>query len=221
MTSVFTSLQWSDLLFLLGGAWNTILISAVAIFLGSILGAIIGWLMSLKNTAINLTMMSIIDVFRSVPLLIQLILFDSFVAIAGFPLPPFFSGTIVLTVYTAALVAGVARAGIEAVPPTLRAAARCLGLTYFQELRYVTLPVGLRTAFPSWLGVALATIKDSALVSAIGYVELLRASQILNTRTQESVKIMLLVGVLYFALSYPLSLLGSRYEKKVASSDHP
>lgn len=213
MNSVFTSLQWSDLLFLLEGAWKTVQISVVAIIVGSILGAAIGWLMTLGMKPVNFAVNSILDIFRSVPLLIQLILFDSFIAIAGYPMPAFWSGTIVLTIYTASLVSGVARSGIESVPIGLRKASRCLGMSYLQEMRYITFPVGLRTAFPSWLGIALATLKDSALVSAIGYVELLRASQILNTRTQESVKIMLLVGVLYFLLSYPLSLLGERYQK--------
>ncbi|EKE72064.1 MULTISPECIES: amino acid ABC transporter permease [Roseobacteraceae] len=217
MTDVFTTLQWSDLIFLLEGAWKTIQISVVSILLGTLLGMVFGWLMSLNNKLITFAVMAVLDVFRSVPLLIQLILFDSFVAIAGFPLPAFWSGTIVLIIYTASLVAVVVHSGIDAVPPGLRAAARCLGMSYWQEMRHVTTPVGLRTAFPSWLGVALATIKDSALVSAIGYVELLRASQILNTRTQESVKIMLLVGLIYFIISYPLSRLGARYEQRQKS----
>lgn len=213
MNSVFTSLQWSDLLFLLQGAVKTLQISVVAIIVGSLLGGGIGWLMTLGIGIVNFIANIFLDIFRSVPLLIQLILFDSFVAIAGYPMPAFWSGTIVLTIYTASLVAGVARSGIESVPIGLRKASRCLGMSYLQEMRFITFPVGLRTAFPSWLGIALATLKDSALVSAIGYVELLRASQILSTRTQESVKIMLLVGVLYFLLSYPLSLWGERYQK--------
>lgn len=188
MTDVFTTLQWSDLIFLLEGAWKTVQISVVSILLGTLLGMVFGWLMSLNNKLITFAVMAVLDVFRSVPLLIQLILFDSFVAIAGFPLPAFWSGTIVLIIYTASLVAVVVHSGIDSVPSGLRAAARCLGMSYWQEMRHVTTPVGLRTAFPSWLGVALATIKDSALVSAIGYVELLRASQILNTRTQSRSK---------------------------------
>ncbi len=57
-------------------------------------------------------------------------------------------------------------------------------------------------------------VKDSALVSAIGYVELLRASQILTTKTQESFKIMLLVGLFYFLLSYPTSKAREHIERK-------
>lgn len=126
----------------------------------------------------------------------------------------FWSGTIVLSMYCAALVAMVVRAGIETVDTGLRRASRSLGMSYLQDMRFVVWPVGLRVVFPSWIGIALSIVKDSALVSAIGYVELLRASQILTTRTQESFKIMLLIGLFYFLLSYPISRLGSYAEKR-------
>ncbi len=212
--NAFTDLSWVDLLFLGEAAIRTLQISAVSIFVGTVLGIILGWMLAAGNIVVRLLVNSLLDVFRSVPLIIQLILFDSFVSIAGFPMPAFWSGTIVLSVYTAALVAMVARAGIEAVEPGLRRAARSLGMGYWQDMRYVVWPVGIRAVFPSWIGVALSVLKDSALVSAIGYIELLRASQILTTKTQESFKIMLLVGLFYFLMSYPISKAGDFIEKK-------
>ncbi len=212
--NAFTDLRWVDLLFLGEAAIRTIQISAVSIFVGTVIGVILGWMLASGNIFVRLLVNSLLDVFRSVPLIIQLILFDSFVSIAGFPMPAFWSGTIVLSVYTAALVAMVARAGIEAVDPNLRRAARSLGMGYWQDMRYIVWPVGIRAVFPSWIGVSLSVLKDSALVSAIGYLELLRASQILNTKTQESFKIMLLVGLFYFLMSYPISKAGDYIEKK-------
>jgi len=212
--NAFTNLSWVDLLFLGEAAIRTLQISLVSIFIGTIVGIVLGWMLSAGNIFVRLAVTSILDVFRSVPLIIQLILFDSFVSIAGFPMPAFWSGSIVLSVYCAALVAMVARAGIEAVSPDLRRAARSLGLGYWQDLRYIVWPVGMRAVFPSWIGVALSVLKDSALVSAIGYIELLRASQILTTKTQESFKIMLLIGLFYFLMSYPISKAGEFVEKK-------
>ena len=72
----------------------------------------------------------------------------------------------------------------------MRRAARSLGMTYWQDLRYVVWPIGLRAVFPAWVGVALGVLKDSALVSILGYIELLKASQILMTRTQEAILIL-------------------------------
>jgi len=157
------------------------------------------------NLAVRMTVNGFLDVFRSVPLIIQLILFDSFIAIAGYPLPAFWSGTIVLSVYTASLVAQVARSGIDAVPITTRRASRSLGMTYWQDMRYVVWPIGLRAVLPSWVGIALSVLKDSALVSVIGYIELLKASQILITRTAETFTVLAIAGLFYFALSYPIS----------------
>jgi len=211
---VFSELQPKDLLFLGEAALRTLEISLTAIGIGSVFGVVFGWMMSEGNRFITFIINAILDIFRSVPLIIQLILFDSFISIAGYPLPAFVSGTIVLSVYTAALVANVARGGVEAVPASLRKASRSLGLNYWQDLRYIVWPVGLRAVFPSWIGVALSVVKDSALVSVIGYVELLKASQILITRTQDTFVILTIAGLFYFALSYPISKASDYIERR-------
>jgi ABC-type amino acid transport system permease subunit len=151
-----------------------------------------------------------------VPLIIQLVLFYNFAPIVGLNLDAFASGVVVLTIYTAALVANVARGGLEAVGAPMRRAARSLGMTYWQTLRHVVVPIGGRAVFPSWIGVALGVMKDSALVSVLGYVELLRASQILITRTQEPFLILAIAGAFYFALSYPISRYAEKLEQKWA-----
>ena len=77
-------------------------------------------------------------------------------------------------------------------------------------------PIGGRAVFPAWVGVALGVMKDSALVSVLGYVELLKASQILITRTQEPFLILIVAGAFYFALSYPISRYAANLEKSWA-----
>lgn len=190
------------------------LISVLAISIGTVLGCIFGWMLSVMRMAGDATLGVILDVFRSVPLIIQLILFYNFFPIVGFNVSPFMAGTIVLIFYTSALVAAVARGGIDAVPISTRRASRSLGLSYWQDMRYIVWPIGLRAVLPSWAGVALGVLKDSALVSVLGYVELLRASQILITRTQEPFLILIVVGAFYFALSFPISRLTARLERR-------
>ena len=213
-TSVFTSFQLSDIGFLTEAAGRTLLISALAVSIGTVLGCFFGWILSVARIAGAVTLGAVLDVFRSVPLLIQLILFYNFFPIIGFNLSPFVAGTIVLIFYTSALVAAVARGGIDAVPTITRRASRSLGMSYWQDMRYIVWPIGLRAVLPSWAGVALGVLKDSALVSVLGYVELLRASQILITRTQEPFLILIIVGIFYFALSFPISRLTARLERK-------
>ncbi len=216
-TAFFTEFQASDLLFLGEAASRTLLISAVSISIGTVLGVIFGWALESSKFTARATIGTILDVFRSVPLIIQLVLFYNFFPIIGWNMDPFASGAFVLSIYTAALVAQVARGGIEAVGEPMRRASRSLGMSYWQDLRYVVWPIGLRAVFPAWVGVALSVVKDSALVSVLGYMELLRASQILITRTQEPFIILAAAGAFYFALSYPLSKYSQKLEERWAS----
>lgn len=213
---LFTGLQPNDFRFLFDAAGRTVLISGLAIGIGTLAGLVFGWLLTVAGRKGAFVLDAGLDVFRSIPLLIQLVLFYNLFPIIGFPLDPFAAGTLVLTVYTVALVSNVTRSGIEAVDRDLRRAARSLGMTYWQDLRHVVWPVGLRAVFPAWVGVALSVVKDSALVSVLGYVELLRASQTLITRTQEPLIILAVAGAFYFALSFPMARAASLFEKRWA-----
>ena len=212
--SFFSSFALNDVLFMAEAAWRTLLISVISISIGTLLGTIFGWMLYEGRYLAILLVAPILDVFRSVPLIIQLVLFYNFAPIIGFDLDAFESGLVILTLYTAALVANVVRGGIASVGMPMRRASRSLGMTYWQDLLYVVFPIGVRAIFPSWVGVALGVLKDSALVSVLGYVELLRASQILMTRTQEPLLIIAVAGAFYFALSYPISRFSAKFERK-------
>jgi His/Glu/Gln/Arg/opine family amino acid ABC transporter permease subunit len=210
----FSGFAPHDLWFLGEAALRTLWISLLAISVGSLIGIFFGWALSVSKIGGGYVLSPLLDIFRSVPLIIQLVLFYNFAPLIGLRLDAFAAGLIVLTVYTSANVAYVARGGIEAVGQTMRRAARSLGMTYWQDMRYVVWPIGLRAVFPAWVGVALGVMKDSALVSVLGYVELLKASQILITRTQETILILAIAGAFYFALSYPISVYASHLEER-------
>lgn len=216
MNSLFTPLSWSDTGYILTGVWNTVTISVVAIVIGTLLGILVGFLRAESNRAVNALLGGILDIFRSVPLIIQLILFSTFVGAIGHPLGPFVAGSIVLSIYTMAFMTEVFRGGFEGVSQSLQTAARSLGMTYWQTVYHIRFPIGLRAVLPSWLGVALSVIKDSALVSVIGYMELLRTSELLISRTQQPLMILIGVGLFYFIISYPLSYYGRHLERKMA-----
>ena len=175
--SLFTPLSWNDTGFILTGVLNTVYISLVAIIVGTVLGLAVGFLRAEVNKVTNTLLGAVLDILRSVPLIIQLILFSTYIGAMGHPLDPFAAGSIVLSLYTMAFMGEVFRGGFESVPQSLVIAGRSLGMSYWQTVRYIRLPIGMRAVFPSWLGVALSVIKDSALVSVIGYMELLRTSE--------------------------------------------
>ncbi|WP_232784879.1 amino acid ABC transporter permease [Psychromonas sp. MB-3u-54] len=214
--NLFTPLSWNDSGFILTGIMNTIYISVVAIVIGTILGLLIGFLRAESNKSVNMVLGGFLDILRSVPLIIQLILFSTYVGAMGHPLSPFIAGSIILSLYTMAFMSEVFRSGFDSVPTSMRTASRSLGMSYLQTVIHIRVPIGMRAVFPSWLGVALSVIKDSALVSVIGYMELLRTGEQLISRTQEPLMILIGIGLFYFMISYPLSRYGKHVERKMA-----
>ena len=127
---------------------------------------------------------------------------------------PFTTSCVVLSLYTAAYCTEIVRGGISAVPATTRRAARSLGMTWWQDMRYIVAPLATRVSLPAWIGLTLGVMKDSALVLWLGLIELLRASQILVTRLQEPLFILLICGAIYFIISFPIARLGGYLERR-------
>lgn len=213
-----TSFTWNDLLFLLNGAWVTLQLTCWAILLGTLVGLLFGLLRALLPR-LTLPLAWVLDVFRSVPLLIQFVLFNSLKSIVGLNISAFSVGCIVLGVYAAAYFTEIVRGGVLSVPPTLRRASRSLGLSFFQDLRWIVLPIATRVAFPGWLNLVLGVMKDTALVMWIGIVELLRASQTIVTRIQEPLLVLCVAGLIYYVMSLVVARLGARLERRWQEND--
>lgn len=205
-----TSLTATDLLYMLDGAWVTLQLTFWAILLGSLVGLLCGLLRALAW---------VLDVFRSVPLLIQFVLLNSLKSIVGLDISAFSVGCIVLGVYAAAYFTEIVRSGVLAVSPSVRRASRSLGLSYWQDLRYIVLPMATRVAFPGWLNLVLSVMKDTALVMWIGIVELLRASQTIVTRIQEPLLVLCIAGLIYYVMSLVVARLGARLERRWQEND--
>ena len=213
-----TGFSSNDLLFLLSGAWVTLQLTFWSIILGSLAGLLFGLLRALLPRA-SLPLAWVLDVFRSVPLLIQFVLFNSLKSIVGLNISAFSVGCIVLGVYAAAYFTEIVRAGVLAVPFTVRRASRSLGLSFLQDLRWIVLPMATRVAFPGWLNLVLGVMKDTALVMWIGIVELLRASQTIVTRIQEPLLVLCIAGLIYYVMSLVVARLGARLERRWQEND--
>ncbi len=123
------------------------------------------------------------DLFRAVPGLLVIYLLGFGIpglGIAGVPTDPFIYAVIALTLVYSAYVSEVYRAGIESIHPSQEAAARSLGLTRFQALRYVIVPQAIRRVIPPLLNDFIGLQKDTVLVSIIGVVEIFREAQIIE-----------------------------------------
>ena len=127
-----------------------------------------------------------VDLFRAIPgvLVIYLLGFGiPGLRLPGVPNDPFFWGVVALTLVYSAYVSEVYRAGIESVHPSQAAAARSLGLSQLQALRYVVVPQAVRRVIPPLLNDFIGLQKDTVLVSFIGVVEIFRQSQIRQSAT--------------------------------------
>ncbi|MFC0219572.1 polar amino acid transport system permease protein [Pseudochelatococcus lubricantis] len=214
-----TNLGWNDILFMLKGAGVTLSITAWAMLGGTILGMAFGLARTTLPWWLNAPLGAVLDVLRSVPLLIQFVLANSFKSIIGVNASAFTVACVMLSLYTASYCSEIVRGGILAVPATTRRAARSLGMTYRQDLAHIVFPMALRVALPNWIGLVLSVMKDTALVLWIGIVELLRASQIVVTRLQEPLLVLSVAGLIYFLMSFPVARLGARLEKRWHEND--
>ncbi|MEI4260839.1 amino acid ABC transporter permease [Roseovarius sp. D0-M9] len=214
-----TGLSLNDLWFMIKGAGVTLTITFFAVTGGTLMGLAFGVIRSHVNPWLTLPLVFVLDIFRSVPLLIQLILANAFQAIAGLQISPFTTSCIVLALYTSAYCTEIVRGAIDAVPIVTRRAARSLGLSWGQDMTQIVFPMALRVGLPSWIGLTLGVMKDSALVLWLGIIELLRASQIIVTRLQEPMLILLIAGAIYFAISFPIARLGGHLERKWQEND--
>ncbi len=208
-----------DFLYMLKGAGTTLLITFWAVLGGTLAGLLLGLARASAPGWVNTPIGAVLDVFRSVPLLIQFVMANSLKSVIGLNWAPFTIACVMLAIYTAAYCTEIVRAGVLAVPTTTRRAARSLGMTWRQDLAYIVFPIALRTSLPGWIGLTLSVMKDTALVSWIGIMELLRASQSIITRIQEPMFVLFITGLIYFAISFPIARLGARLEKKWQAND--
>ena len=214
-----TDFARTDLWFMLQGAGMTLALTFWAVLGGTAMGFVFGVIRAVAPGWINALLGAVLDVFRSIPLLIQFILANSFKSIIGLDVSAFTVACVVLALYTSAYCAEIVRAGVLAVPSTTRRAARSLGLTWWQDMRLIVYPIALRVSLPSWVGLTLGVMKDTSLVLWIGIVELLRASQVIVTRIQEPLLVLMLCGLIYFLMSYPISRFGAYLETRWRDDD--
>lgn len=208
------SFSWPDFVFLLQGAAVSLWVAALAMLAGTVGGLALGWLRSAAPPLASLCIAAVLDIFRAVPLIIQLIMANTANAMLGLQHAALAVSVVVLGCYTAALCTEIVLGAILAVPQVTRKAGRSLGLTYWQDLVHIVFPIALRVALPSWINLALGVLKDTSLILWIGVIELLRASQIITARIQEPLLVLSIVGLIYFLMSFPLARLSDRLERK-------
>jgi polar amino acid transport system permease protein len=213
MPEIFTAFTYRDVLFLLQGALVTLGLCAMAISCGLVLALIVGLMRTAKRLWLLRWLAGIyVEIFRGTPLLMQLFIAYFGLSIIGLDLPRFVAVSVPLILYTGAYMGEIVRAGIEAVHRGQREAGLSLGMTHAQVLRYIVASTALRVMLPPSVGFLVQLVKGTSLAYVVGYVELTRAGYIVSQSTYATMLVFTLVGAIYFAICYPLSLASQRLE---------
>ena len=167
---------------------------AGALFLGVVVGA--GF--AAKARAIRGASLLYVEAVRNVPLLVHM--YAWYLGFAALRLPGFVCATLGLTVYSAAYVAEIMRAGIAGVPQGQREAGAALGLSRGRVLRLVVLPQALRAVLPSLGNLASQVVKDSSLASVIAVGELAYQAGAIDGETFRTFEVYSTITVLYLML---------------------
>lgn len=203
---------WSALPAVASGLWLNIRVMLVCGVLIAVLGLLVAVLRTLRGPVflpVRLIATAYTDLFRGLPLLLVIFLLGFGVPalrLQGVPNSAVVWGAAALVLTYTAYVAEVFRAGIESVHPSQWAAARSLGLSYPQTLRFVVLPQAIRRVVPALLNDLVSLQKDSGLIAVLGVIDAIRAAQI-ETATDFNFTPYVVAGLLFVALTIPLARL--------------
>ncbi|MGI9950736.1 amino acid ABC transporter permease [Moorellaceae bacterium AZ2] len=220
------SLILNSLPYLVGGAVETIKIAFFAVSLGCILGLMVGLGRLSKQKIIRSLATCYVDFLRGTPLLVQV-----FIVYFGFPqileqlgspvtrIPPFLAAIIAFSLNSGAYVAEIFRAGIQSIHRGQMEAARSLGMTHSQAMRYVILPQAFKRVIPPLGNEFIALLKDTSLLSVIGITELTRRGQIIIASTFRPFEIWFIVALIYLVLTFSISRLVDFLERRLDIND--
>ena len=201
--------------FFLKGVYMTVAVAGLSLLAGTIIGFIAGIIRAGRNKILRAIIGVWVDLIRGTPFLVQVFIIFFILPSAGIELEAFPAAVIALTNLTASFITEIVAGGIIAVPKGQREAATSSGLSHYQQLRFIVLPQALRTIMPPLVGQYVLLVKDSSVVSAIGVVDITRVGWLTVQRIPEGLMVFGLVGLLYFAICYPLINLSGFLERRM------
>ena len=159
-----------------------------------------------------------VDCIRGTPLLVQIfIVYFALPVVVGFRIDKFAAAVMACSINSGAYVAEICRAGIQSIDKGQMEAGRSLGLTWWETMRFIILPQAFKRIIPPLGNEFIAMLKDSSLVSVIGFEELTRKGQLIIARTYASLEIWLCVALMYLVMvllvARGVAYLEKRYRK--------
>lgn len=205
---------------LLMGAGITVQITVISVGIGLLIGMFIGMARLSKTWLVKAAATVYVDFIRGTPLLVQIfIIYFALPLIVGRRIDPFIAAITACGVNSGAYVAEIFRAGIQSIDKGQMEAGRSLGMTWAQAMRFVILPQAFKRIIPPLGNEFIAMLKDSSLVSVIGFEELTRRGQLIIARTYGSFEIWMTVAVIYLMMTLTISRLVDYLERRYKIDD--
>ena len=205
---------------LLTGAVVTVKITALSVFLGILIGLFVGIARISTYKIVHLAAAVYVDFLRGTPLLVQIFLvYFALPVLTGQRIDPFVAAIAACSINSSAYVAEIFRAGIQSIDAGQMEAGRSLGMTWTQTMRYIIVPQAARRVIPPLGNEFIALLKDSSLVSVIGFEELTRRGQLIIARTYASLEIWICVAIIYLVMTVSISRLVAWLERRYKIDD--
>lgn len=201
--------------FLLQCATWTVVLSVIALVGGAIGGAIVALMRLSRFAWLRWIAQAYIYVIQGTPLLVTLFIAYFGVANLGYDLPAIYAAGIGFTLYSSAFLGEIWRGSIQSIGKGQWEAAFALALGWRHTMLDVIVPQALHVAVPPTVGFTVQVVKNTALASIVGFVELTRAGQIVSSATFQPLKVYLTVAVIYFVICSTLSYASRRLERRL------
>lgn len=205
--------------YFLKGTLYTIVLAAIGVFCGAIFGALLALMKLAKTRWLRWPATWYIEFVRGTPLLVQIFIVFFGTQVFGLNLSAFISGCIALSLNSAAYVAEIIRAGITAVNKGQTEAARSLGMTQNQAMRFIILPQAIKNILPALGNEFVTVIKESSIVSVIGVGELMFMTGVVQGASFKPFVPLIITSLIYFVLTFSLSRLLGIAERRFKTSD--
>ena len=212
--------HWEDVInnfdFLMEGLAITIKLAFISILGSLIIGTLLGITRYIKIQPFSFIAAAFIETIRSIPLVLFIVFvhFGFLPYIVGINASFFVSSYVALTVFTSAYVAEIIRGGFLSIEKGQIEAAISLGLTRWQRLKFIILPLAFQRMMPALVSQFITLIKDTSLASTIGLIELTRAGEIIYEQTYHEFEILVFIAFMYFAICFGMSKLGNYLSTK-------
>ncbi|HWG05902.1 MAG TPA: amino acid ABC transporter permease [Beijerinckiaceae bacterium] len=204
---------------LLRGLWNTLLLAFTAVAGSLLIGLLVGVARSTRGP-ISWAGAAYVEIFRNVPVPIQLFLFFYLVPLLfGIRNNAFIVSAVTLSLYKGAFIAEIYRSGIQSIERGQWDAARALGLGHIGQFRYVVLPQAIKRMIPAFTNRVIETFKLTTVASLIVYPELLYQTRIISESEFRPLESFTILAIFFAAVVMPISYLSARLEKRLAASD--